>query len=425
VAWRTPRLQDDRWRPLRPRPARPQVVLLGRLAAGAVGVATLALVLWAGATGTPELSRNVAPTIVFVTVWVGLPMLSAVLGDVARPCNPWAAIGRVAVLVVRTAGRGRRPRHLRYPGWLGCWPAVAGLLGFVALELLYAVPGGPRLESDTVATAAAVYTGWTLAGMALFGVEPWLRRGETFAVLLALFARLSPLQRRDGRLGVRGPLRGVVAWPDEVPRGAVVLVLTLIGTTAFDGAQEGVLRDPGTRLFEWLLDRGFGLTAALRLSSALLLVGCVVTVAAVYWVAMVGARRAAGPERSVGELGRELAHAFVPIALAYVVAHYLGLLLFQGQAQVALLSDPRGDGSDWLGTASWGVDYGLIDAEGLWYLQVGALVVGHVVALVLAHDRALALLGDHRAAARSQRWMLGLMVAFTVGGLYLISRANA
>lgn len=201
-------------------------------------------------------------------------------------------------------------------------------------------------------------------------------------------------------------------------------MLVLLGTTVFDGAQEGVLREPGTRLFAWLLDRGLGTTGALRWSSALLLAGCVLLVAAVYWLAMLGARRAAGPGRPVGALGAAFAHSFVPIALAYVVAHYVSLLLFQGQAQLALLSDPRGDGSDWFGTASWGVDYGLIDAEGIWYLQVGALVAGHVAALVLAHDRALALFGDHRAAARSQRWMLALMIAFTVGGLWLISAAN-
>jgi hypothetical protein len=426
VAWRRPRLQDDRWRPLRAGGSAPSAPLVaaGRALGGAVGVATLALVLWAGSTGTPDVAENVAPTIVFVLVWVGLPILSALLGDVARPLNPWAGIGRTTGAVVRLVRRGRPVPHLRYPAGLGHWPAVLGLVAFVWLELLHAVPGGPRLEADTVATATAVYTAWTLAAMALFGVDPWLRRGETFAVLFGLFARLSPLERRDGRLGRRGALRGVVGWPGDQPRGAVALVLVLIGTTVFDGAQEGVLRDPGTWLFERLLDRGLGVTAALRTSSALLLAGCVLLVAVVYWLAMLGARRTAGPERRVGALGAAFAHSFVPIALAYVVAHYVSLLLFQGQALPGLLSDPRGDGSDWLGTASWGVDYGLIDAEGIWYLQVGALVLGHVVALLLAHDRALALLRDHRAAARSQRWMLALMVAFTVGGLWLISAAN-
>lgn len=429
AAWRRPRLQDDRWRPLRtgrgvPRTRDAASLVAGRVLGGLVGVATLGLVLWAGWSGTPDVTRNVAPTIVFVTVWVGLPIVSAVLGDVARPLNPWAAIGRATGAVVRFVRRGRPVRHLPYPGRLGHWPAVAGLLAFVWLELLYAVPGGPRLEAGTVATAAAVYSAWTLAAMGVFGVDPWLRRGETFAVLLALFGRLSPLERRDGRLGRRGVLRGVVASPEGSSRGAVALVLVLIGTTAFDGAQEGVLREPGTRLFEWFLDRGLGVTGALRASSVVLLAGCVLLVAAIYRLAMVGARRAAGRGRSTGELSVAFGHSFVPIALAYLVAHYVSLLLFQGQAQLALLSDPRGDGSDWFGTASWGVDYGLIDAEGIWYLQVGALVVGHVVALLLAHDRALALFGDHRTAARSQRWMLALMVAFTVAGLWLISAAN-
>jgi hypothetical protein len=53
------------------------------------------------------------------------------------------------------------------------------------------------------------------------------------------------------------------------------------------------------------------------------------------------------------------------------------------------------------------------------------LVSGHVIALVLGHDRALRVYGDTRTAARSQYWMLALMVGFTSLGLYLLSQSNA
>jgi hypothetical protein len=118
-------------------------------------------------------------------------------------------------------------------------------------------------------------------------------------------------------------------------------------------------------------------------------------------------------------------HSFIPIALAYLVAHYFTLVLFQAQAQFTyLLSDPLGDGSDYFGTAGGGIDYGLIGATAVWYVQVAALVVGHVLALVMAHDRAVAIFRDSRIAARSQYWMLALMVGFTSLGLFLLSQAN-
>ena len=124
-------------------------------------------------------------------------------------------------------------------------------------------------------------------------------------------------------------------------------------------------------------------------------------------------------------MGRQFAHAFIPIALAYLVAHYFSLFVFQEQAQFTfLLSDPLGDGSDLFGTAGGGIDYTSISANTIWYVQVGALIVGHVTALVLGHDRALQIYGDSRVAARSQYWMLALMVGFTSLGLYLLSQAN-
>ena len=119
------------------------------------------------------------------------------------------------------------------------------------------------------------------------------------------------------------------------------------------------------------------------------------------------------------------AHAFIPIALAYLVAHYFSLVVYQEQAQFTyLLSDPFGDGSDYFGTAGSGIDYGLVGATAIWYVQFGAIVVGHVIALALGHDRALSLWKDPREAAWSQVWMLVTMVFFSVLGLYLLSQAN-
>ena len=122
--------------------------------------------------------------------------------------------------------------------------------------------------------------------------------------------------------------------------------------------------------------------------------------------------------------GPALAHSLAPILAAYVVAHYFSLLAYNGQDLLRLASDPLGTGADLLGTADATIDYGVVSATAIWYVQVGALVAGHVAGLVLAHDRALALYRDHRAASRSQMVMLVVMVMFTVLGLWLLSEAN-
>ena len=131
----------------------------------------------------------------------------------------------------------------------------------------------------------------------------------------------------------------------------------------------------------------------------------------------------AGEDHPPDELARRFVHTLVPIALAYVVAHYFSLLAYQGQATAYLLSDPLGNGSNLLGTATATINYNAISATGVWYVQVAALVAGHVSGLVLAHDRALGVYASPRTATRSQYWMLTVMVGFTSLGLYLLSNA--
>ena len=122
-------------------------------------------------------------------------------------------------------------------------------------------------------------------------------------------------------------------------------------------------------------------------------------------------------------LGARFAHTLVPIAVAYVVAHYFSLVATQGQALVSLASNPLGGRMDLFHTASFSVNYALLSAGTIWAVQVIALVTGHVGGLVLAHDRALATYADHRRAVRSQRYMLVVMVGFTSLGLWLLSGA--
>jgi hypothetical protein len=425
VTWRAPRFEEGNWRPLGAGASRTLLGAPVQVLCAAIGVFLLGLAVYAGLRGTEAPDRNFALTFFYVTAWLGLPLFSVVLGDVFRPFNPWRAVGR-AVGAGFTALAGQRPVHLRYPERLGRWPAAIGLVAVVWLEVVYGASGGVAvgLSPHSAAVAALVYSGYTLTMMALFGTEQWCRTGEVFSVYFGMFGRLGCFGVKDGRLGVRRPFSAATRWA-TVP-GSAAVVIASIATTSFDGAQEGAFKGAIESSFDRLVDWGVGLTAALRLTDTLFIALIFAGVALVYLIGVRGMSTVPGAP-SLRRLREGFAHTLIPIAFAYLVAHYFSLFVFQEQAQFTyLLSDPLGTGTtDLFGTASGGIDFQLLSANAIWYVQVGALVIGHVTALTLAHDRATAYWGDYRQAARSQYWMLAVMVAFTCFGLYLLSVANA
>ena len=425
VAWTQPRFEDPKWRPSASGFSRLILHPLTQALCGLVAVGLLIVVVYSGLSGTEAPDRNFSVTFVFVTFWLGFVLLSALFGDLFRAFNPWRAIALAVAGAYRLIARQAPPPPFRYPERLGRWPAAVGIFAFAWFELVYGIPGfqSVGLTPHSVAVATLVYSAITFVAMALFGIDTWLDRGEAFSVYFNMFSRLAPLESRDGRIGRRKWLSGLPGW-GEVP-GSTALVLLVIGITAFDGAGEGVLKTPIADTFEFLTDQGIGPIASVRMANTLFLAISIAAVCALFWAGIYGMTTVR--ERfTVAELARKFSHAFVPIALAYLVAHYFTLGLYGGQAQFGfLLSDPLGDGSDLFGTAGNGIDYGAVSSEAVWYVQVGALVIGHVLALTLGHDRALKVYRDARVAARSQYWMLALMVGFTSLGLYLLSQANA
>jgi hypothetical protein len=425
AAWREPRFESERWRPLGAAVSRALLGLSAQILCGAIGVFLLGVSVYAGLRGTEAPDRNFALTFIFVTCWLGFPVLSVVFGNVFKPFNPWRAIGR-AVGGAFEAIAGQRFAHLPYPEGLGRWPAAAGLVAFVWLEIVYGVSGGVAVgvSPHAVGVAALVYSGYTLAMMAVFGTEEWGERGEVFSVYFGMFSRLGSLGVSEGRLGVRRPFSAATRWA-TVP-GSLAVVIASIGTTSFDGAQEGAFKGPLESTFKWLLDRSLQPTTALRLTDTLFMAIAILGVTLVYLIGVRGMASVQGAP-PMRKLLTGFAHTLIPIAFAYLLAHYFSLFVFQEQAQFTyLLSDPLGTATtDLFGTVSGGIDFKVLSSNAIWYVQVGALVVGHVIALTLAHDRATAYWGDYRQAARSQYWMLAVMVAFTCFGLYLLSVANS
>jgi hypothetical protein len=386
---------------------------------GTIGVALFALVVYSGFDGAQVANANFSVTFIYVIFWVGLPVLSVIFGDVFKAFNPWRATARtlegaLGLLRNTSSRRGRPP--LSYPQALGQWPALAGIVGFAWLELVYV----NRDDPSTLAALALGYFGVMLVGMLLFGVEQWSGSADAFGVYFGLLARISPLVRDEqGHLCLRRPLSGLPSL--ELRAGTVTLICALIGTTTFDGfSNGGIWRKNEPHLQSVFADLGLSQTPALELAYSLGLLLCIGLIVAVYRVGILGVR-SVSVRYDAGELTCAFAHTLVPIAFAYVLAHYFSLLLWQGQAIGYLASDPLGDGSNLLGTAGYEIDYQVISYAAIWYVQVAALIAGHVSGLALAHDRALVLYDEPEEAVRSQYWMLAVMVAFTSFGLWLLS----
>jgi hypothetical protein len=367
------------------------------------------VVVWAAAAfGTQNSFLNLAPTFVYVVFWLGMPLLSVLFGNVWRVLNPWRTVAELAERL--------RPREpAAYPEWLGYYPAAALLFSFTALELAYYEPANPHV----LAVAIGIDSICTWAGALQYGSGDWFRYGDGFSVYFGLLAKLSPFDVRDGRVIVRAPLSGLTTV--ELRPGLLAFVSVMLGSVAFDGFSR-------TSVWQtWLYDiqspflpNDIGtadlLTLLFNLSG---LIAMVLLVGIVFAVALTLAQRLGRADRSFADA---IVPSLVPVAFAYVVAHYFSLFVYQGQFAVPLISDPFGRGWDIFGTANFHPNLRLLTPSTIWYVQAGALVVGHVCGLAVAHDRAIALLRTSRAALRSQYAILVLMVLYTVGGLWLLSR---
>ena len=364
------------------------------------------VVVYAGIAGTDAQSENLAPTAVYVGFWIGIPFLSLLFGDVFRLFNPWRALGR-ATGWIASRFSDELPEPLEYPERLGRLPAAIGLLCFAICELCWA----DATQPGPLALIMLVYFVAMLVGMSLYGVEPWVRNGDAFGVLFGLFGSLSPIGRgEDGRSTARSRARRRRGSTRSRHRRAARHL----------GRLDRVRRRQGRPAVQ---RHRAGAAERVRLARVLArhVARAGVPGRPVVAIAVVGAIWTLGlfgmplppsvPDRRA--LARAFGHTLIPISAGYMVAHYFSLLAYNGQNLWPLANDPLGKGSDLFGGAAAGIDYGIVSATGIWYVQVGALVVGHVAGLVLAHDRALEVYGSARAATRSQIVMLILMVAFT------------
>jgi hypothetical protein len=400
VAWRSPRF--DAATSGRPAPEwlhRTVTSVAFRLGLRLFGVAVFAFTAVAAIFGE-DLGTNPVLGIFYVLLWVVVPLSSVLLGPVWKAISPVRSINWV---FAKLSGSDPEKGVFEYPARLGYWPAALGLYAFVWIELVY--PSATDLAS--VRLWCAAYVAAMLLGGALFG-NRFYERADPFEVFSSLIGKLSVWSMREGRLIVRSPLANldsVVVGP-----GLVAVTGVLFGSTAYDSLREST---PWVKFVQSSDISGTVLTNLALLAFCLAAIGIFAAGSVLTGVEKV--RRWELPDR--------FAHSMVPIVVGYLIAHYLRYAFENGLQTLIFASDPLSTGADILGTGDLGVNYWLsYHPDLLASIKVGAVVIGHVLGVVAAHDRAIHLL-PRRHQLTGQLSLLVAMVTFTAGGLYLLFAA--
>lgn len=367
----------------------------------AVALALYLLCLVAGLAGADVTSDNILPVTIYVIVWVGALLLSGLAGDLWGAVNPIATVARGVEAVARRAGHepGEPPARL------GQWPAALGLLVFLFYELGHPSGAQPR----NLGYLLAVHLVVSIVAAVLWGAD-WVAEHEPFSALLAWVGAMGPLFRRpEGGVALRPPMSGLARMP--VVSGTAVALLVVLGGTTYDGfSQSGLARDLLGRPSGW----GGAFTHLLGLFGSIAVIGLLYAIG-IWWTS-----RVTGME--VRRAATAFAPSLAPIVFGYAVAHYFQFLVDESQSFVFRLSDPLGRGWDLFGGADGLINFNLINVNLLAWLQVLAILVGHIGAVVVAHDRSVELF-DVGHSLRSQFAMLLVMVAYSTLGLWLLLNA--
>jgi hypothetical protein len=381
-------LRDLRAEPPAPNPDTfelPRPVAIGLRVVGLVGW------IWIIAQGVVGGSSDadVGTLFVWVYTWVGVAMLSAFVGPIWYWLDPFSTLHDLGAWVLARLGiRGWQPTD--YPAALGRWPAIAGFAFVVWLELV--LKGG---AGRTLFIAVVGYTALTLALMAQFGRDAWRSNGETFSVWFRLLNRLAPVALADesGRLRRRAFAAGLLEPGWSV--ADVVLVALAAGSILYDGLSQTT---------PWYAAFGFPVAGVATLQLAVFL--GIVVVAALAVSRLVGV-----PSTGAGLL---------PIAVGYLVAHYLTYLLIDGQRIIIAISDPLQQGSDIFGTAFYQPTGAFLPPGLVWTLQLVAVVGGHMVGAWGGHVAAAR--GSARDMRLRQLPLAATMVALTTITLWSLGQ---
>ncbi|MES2845830.1 MAG: hypothetical protein V4747_12440 [Pseudomonadota bacterium] len=389
-----PRVLQDR-RILIPVSVTSYLCFLGFLALVAVGF-----------LGPRDPMHNLMTLVFWTGIWIALPLGSMLLGNLWRPVNPWTAPVRIARSLLRRTGSIGLAR-------LGHWPAVMAYAGFVWFQTVSLYPDDPAV----LAGLALAY--WAVVfALAVAEGEDWLQQGEFLTVLMGYLAKIAPLwlelSGNRARLHLGWPGTQVLRMPPLTTSATAFVTLALAALT-FDGLVE---------TFWWMGIIGenplepTGRSAVMGINTLGLLGAWAVT--AITIQAVIRAGRALSDGFTTGPIML----SFLAIAAGYHAAHYLVMLLTAGQYTLAAINDPLFRGDSLLGLPMFYVSFGFLTDPGImpmiYAAQFAAILGAHLLAVVLALK-----LAGQGTRALAHLPMTGLMVGYTVLGLWLLSTARA
>ena len=375
-----------------------------RVATSLAATAALFALVVIGLDGPRNPLSNLMPLGLWTAFWIALVTLAGLAGDLWRWINPWTGLFRLI---------GPDRPLARLPERLGVWPAVVVMIGFFAFLLADVAPDDPA----RLAYLIGGYWLATFAALFVFG-EAWLRQGEAASVLFAQYGDLSAL-RLSARPGFGAPGWRLLERPANLSAG--VFALVLLGAGSFDGVNETFwwLAQIDVNPLEFPGRSAIIAPTLIGLSAAIL--ALIIVFAVIIWLGLA----LIGEATQFGEAFAVLALSLLPIAFGYHIAHYLTAFLVSGQYFIAALSDPWATGADLLGIAPYYVTTGFFNhmdsVRVIWLTQAGAVVIGHVWSVLLAHRMALRLLGEGRKAALATAPLSAFMIGYTFLGLWLLA----
>jgi polyferredoxin/YHS domain-containing protein len=430
----------------------------------AITAAAFILVIVAGLFGSQNPAMNIAPLLTWTVWWAGLIFIVLFLGKAWCTICPWDAL---ATWVERLKFWGPRGEGLglglKWPSSMrNIWPAVVLFLLLTWVELGMGLTLIPR----ATAWVALAMLGMAIVSVLLFDRKAFCRYGCLVGRVSGLYALFSSVEIRAADKEVCGDcksmdcfkgnekgdpcptsqfLRGMelntyctmctecikscpednVAlnlrpWGSDLaiegrPRtDEAFLSLVLLSMTGF----HGLTMTPSWPVWNEAVQGFLGVG---HWTSFSLLMSLMLALPIAVYAGLVGISQQWSAPTRYKPLFLNYAYALLPIALFYHLAHNAEHFLMEGPKLIALLSDPFGWGWNLFGTAAW-KPAPWVTLEGLWWIQILFVLVGHIYSLWVTEKTTRRLVPLRSRAFLVQLPMLAAMVLFSVFSLWLLKQ---
>ncbi len=372
-----------------------------RLVARLLSVVVLAVTVAVGFVGPDTAYRNLAVLVVWVLWWGGYVASTYLVANTWPTLNPWRTLAEPLPSLDRD-----------YPDGWGAWPSVAALLLLIWVEVTAPVADAPSL----LAAVIVGYTVATLAGTTVFGVDTWFERVDPIARVFRYYGRVAPFRRTDDGVEFRLPGMALSETRLVTDRSEVAFVVALLWVTTYDGfvgtpLWAGADGNPG--IAGVLVGAG---VPAVLLYLLVFLVGYAGFLVAYFGAAEL-ARRFGDTYLTRDYLARRFAPSLLAIAAGYQLAHNLATVLTLSPTVLSVAAAPLSPPQN----------PPLLAGLPAWFggLELTAVLVGHLVAVWVAHATAFDVFPSRMQAVRSQYGVTLVMVLYTMTSLWIVSQPYA